>query len=430
MSHPPAPPGPASPSWDYRRATRDARAPIIGGVASGLARHLGLPVMWVRVAFVVLAAAGGFGIAMYGALWVFLPSDSAFDEAAPGIESATRGGRRPGQGRRLTDVGPAIAVAALAFGVILGFEAVFGQGALFWPIVVGVAGVALLWRQADEAQRERWLDSTGRIDPFRAVFGSGGWQSYGRIGAGLLLIIAALVLFAVFNGGSVRFATDVVVAGLLGIAGLALVVVPWVVRLVADLSAERAERVRTQERADLAAHLHDSVLQTLALIQRSSHDAATVARLARAQERDLRSWLFEAERLDETTMAGELRRLAAEVEDLHAVPVDLVTVGDVDLTEQLRPVTLAAREAMANAARHSGAGRVDVYLEVTPEDVDVFVRDRGAGFDPAGVAPDRQGLRGSIVDRMDRHGGRADVRSAPGEGTEVRLHMPRGGDEQ
>jgi signal transduction histidine kinase len=327
-------------------------------------------------------------------------------------------------------VGPVIAVAALAFGAVLGFEAVFGQGALFWPVVIGVAGVALLWRQADEAQRERWLDSTGRIDPFRAVFGHGGWQSYARIGFGLLLIIGALVVFAVTNGGSFRFAADVAIAGLLGVAGLALVVVPWVMRLVADLGAERAERVRTQERADMAAHLHDSVLQTLALIQRNAHDSATVARLARAQERDLRGWLFEAERLDETTVAGELRRVAAEVEDAHGVPVDLVTVGDADLVEELRPVTLAAREAVANAARHSGAPRVDVYAEVTPHGVDVFVRDRGTGFDLAGVASDRQGLRGSIVDRMERHGGRAEIASAPGQGTEVRLHMPRGAEDE
>jgi signal transduction histidine kinase/phage shock protein PspC (stress-responsive transcriptional regulator) len=428
MSHPSASRG-AVPAWDYRRATRDARSPIIGGVASGLAAHLGLPVLWVRVGFVVLAAAGGLGIALYGALWVFLPADSGFDTDAPGLASATRAGRRPGPRRRLTDVGPAIALAALAFGVVLGFETVFGQGALFWPVVVGVAGVALLWRQADEAQRERWLDTTGRIDPFRAVFGSGGWPAYGRIGAGLLLIIVALVLFAVFHGSSVQFASDVLLAGLLGIAGLALVVVPWVVRLVADLAAERAERVRTQERADMAAHLHDSVLQTLALIQRSSHDPATVSRLARAQERDLRSWLFEAERLDETTVAGEVRRLAAEVEDRLGVPVDLVTVGDADLSEQLRPVTLAAGEAMHNAARHSGADRVDVFLEVTPQEVDLFVRDRGRGFDPAAIPLDRQGVRGSIVDRMERHGGRADVRSTPGQGTEVRLHVPRGGDE-
>ena len=418
------------PAWDYRRATRDARAPIIGGVAAGVARHLGVPVLWSRAAFIVLAAAGGLGIALYGALWVFLPAESAFESDAPGIESATRGGRRPGAVRRLTDVGPMIAVGALAFGAILGFEALLGAGALFWPVVIGVAGIALLWRQADEAQRERWLDSTGRIDPFRAVFGEGGWQSFARIGAGLLLIIVALVFFAVFNGGSVGLAADVVVAGLLGIAGLALVVVPWVVRLVADLSAERAERVRTQERADMAAHLHDSVLQTLALIQRNSHDASTVARLARAQERDLRSWLFEAERLDEATVAGELRRVAADVEDAYGVPVDVVTVGDAELTEALRPVTLAALEAVANAARHSGAGRVDVYAEVTDPAADVFVRDRGCGFDPDAVAADRQGLRGSILDRMDRHGGRAEVRSAPGEGTEVRLHMPRGEEEQ
>ena len=153
--------------------------------------------------------------------------------------------------------------------MVLGVEGIFGQGALFWPVVLGVAGIGLLWRQADEAQRERWMDSSGRIDPFRAIFGNGGWAAYARIAAGLGLIVAALIVFAV-AAGKATFAVPVLVAGLLGSLGLAIVVGPWALRLVNDLGAERAERVRTQERADMAAHLHDSVLQTLALIQKNA----------------------------------------------------------------------------------------------------------------------------------------------------------------
>ena len=175
----------------------------------------------------------------------------------------------------------------------------------------------------------------------------------------------------------------------------------------------------------MAAHLHDSVLQTLALLQKSSHDSTTVARLARSQERDLRQWLFEAESSDATTLAGALKEMAADVETQHPVVVDVVTVGDCELDESLRPLVHAAREAVVNVAKHAGTQRADVYAETSPGAVDVFVRDRGAGFDLAAVAADRQGVRNSIVDRMSRHGGRADVRSAPGEGTEVRLHMPR-----
>ncbi len=419
-------PDPRSAAVPYggRRATRDTQEPILGGVAAGLARHLGFPVLWVRAGFVLAAFLGGFGVAFYAGLWWLLPSDAHFETGAPGIESATRGGRRPGRIRRLGDVGPAMALAALGLGAILLLEAVLGRGAIFWPMVIAIVGVALLWRQADEAQRERWLDSTGRIDPVRVVFGAGGWASYARVGAGVLLIVLALAVYSA-HGGSLGMARDVTIAALLSIVGLAIVIGPWIYRLASDLSDERAERVRTQERADVAAHLHDSVLQTLALIQKNAEDATAVARLARAQERDLRSWLYAGESTDERTVASALRGAAARVEDEYAVSVDVVTVGDCDFEEELRPVVNATGEAVTNAAKHAGTGKVDVYAEVTDGAVDVFVRDRGRGFDPASVPADRYGVRHSIVDRMQRHGGTAEVRSVLGEGTEVRLHLSR-----
>jgi signal transduction histidine kinase len=182
--------------------------------------------------------------------------------------------------------------------------------------------------------------------------------------------------------------------------------------------------VRSQERADVAAHLHDSVLQTLALIQKHSEDPRAVARLARAQERDLRTWLYGEDATTESSVTAALRAAAAEVEDAHGMPVEVVTVGDVALGEQTRPLVLAAREAMVNAAKHSGAAKVDVYVEAAPDRAEVFVRDRGRGFEPGAVPDHRLGLRRSIVDRMERHGGQASVRSAPGDGTEVRLSVP------
>ena len=424
MTTTPSAPPSAGPARDVRRATRESQEPVIGGVAAGLARHLGLPVLWMRVGFVVGAALGGVGIAMYAALWLVLPTDSHFEEGAPGLESATRGGRRPGRIRRLGDVGPAIALAALGLGAVFLLEAVLGRGLVFWPLFLGLVGIALLWRQADEAQRERWLDSTGRIDPVRAVLGRGGWAAYARLAAGIGLIVTAFVVFAL-RGGSLEMARDVTIAALLTVVGLAIVVGPWIYRLASDLTAERAERVRTQERADLAAHLHDSVLQTLALIQKNAQDGTTVARLARSQERDLRSWLYVGEATDESTVAGALRGLAAAAEDTHGVSVDVVNVGDCPLVEGLRAVVNATREAVTNAAKHAGTGQIDVYAEVSPAAVDVFVRDRGRGFDLDQVAEDRHGLRHSIIDRMERHGGTATVQSTPGEGTEVRLHLPR-----
>jgi signal transduction histidine kinase len=217
-----------------------------------------------------------------------------------------------------------------------------------------------------------------------------------------------------------------VVAFLLGVAGIGVIVGPWALRLYADLSAERAERVRTQERADMAAHLHDSVLQTLALIQKNAGDAGAVARLARSQERDLRSWLY-ADAVDaDASIAAALRSAAAEVEDAHGIAVDVVVVGDASLSAELMPIVAACREAVTNAAKHAGVPRIDVYAEVTPDAVEVFVRDRGVGFDLDDVLAtpaDRHGVRDSIQGRMERHGGTAMIRTKPGEGTEVRLRQ-------
>lgn len=413
---------PAAPRG-VRKATRDTEAPVIGGVASGLARHLGLPVLWVRAAFLLAGLMNGLGVVLYGGLWLVLPADTRFETSTPGGESATRGGRRPGRIRRLADAGPAIALAALGLGVVLVVQAVFGIGAWLWPLLLAVAGIGLLWRQADEAQRERWLDSTERVNPLQLVVG-GGWAGWLRIGIGSFLLLLAVTLVVVDNGAMMSDGWGSVVAAGFVIAGIAVVFGPWLQRLAADLSAEREERIRTQERADMAAHLHDSVLQTLALIQKNAGDATSVARLARSQERDLRSWLYAGDSISAETLAGALRLAAAQVEDTHGVSVDVVAVGDAPFGDRLHCIVAAAREAMVNAGKHAAVERVDVYAEIGPTLAEVFVRDRGAGFHPATVPDDRHGVSGSIIDRMTRHGGSAVVRSAPGEGTEVRLSLP------
>ncbi len=418
-----------TPAYVPRRAYRSTDDRLLGGVAAGLARHLAVPVLHVRIGFLLAAALGGLGVVAYGGLWLVLPSDPHLEESSPGLEAAGRQGKRPRHRGRLQDMGPLVALAAVALGGLFLVQGLVGGGSfLFWPVLLAVVGVAVLWRQADEAQRERWLDSSGRVDLARAVVGRGGAASYARLAAGAGLLVTALVMFAV-QTGPVGVAWDVIVAGVLGVAGLALVAGPWLFRLVGDLSEERAARVRSQERADVAAHLHDSVLQTLALIQKHSGDGRMVATLARAQERDLRSWLYGDDVRPVTTLASALRAAAAEVEDAHGVPVEVVTVGDVAVGEQTRPLVLAAREAMVNAAKHSGADKVDVFAEAGAAVVEVFVRDRGRGFDESAVPEDRLGVRHSIVDRMERHGGEALVSSALGQGTEVRLWMRTGEEE-
>jgi signal transduction histidine kinase/phage shock protein PspC (stress-responsive transcriptional regulator) len=411
--------------YQPRRATRSSDRRLLGGVAAGLAEHLGLPVLWVRVAFVLATVLSGLGVVLYGALWLIMPSAAHLERSAPGLEAASRSGLRPHRGRRRGEVGPLVALGAVAVGVVVLAQSLLGGSGLFWPVLLFVAGLAVLWRQADEAQRERWLDSTGRIDLVRAVVGRGTVASYTRLAAGLALLAFALVLFAVLTGRS-GVAGEVLIAGAVGVVGLALTIGPWLFRLVGDLAEERAVRVRTQERADVAAHLHDSVLQTLALIQKHADDGKTVAQLARAQERDLRSWLYDDVSAADSSLVSSLRSAAAEVEDAHGVPVEVVTVGDAVLSRELQPLVLAAREAMVNAAKHSGAGKVDVYAEAGDGQVEVFVRDRGAGFDLSVVPADRLGVRNSIVERMRRHGGTARVRTAPGEGTEVALTMETG----
>ncbi len=414
-----------SPTLDApRRAYRSSDDRWLGGVASGLAHHLGLPVLWVRMGLLVLVAFGGFGAVLYAGLWLFLPARRHTDPLSPGLDAATRQGKRGGRReRRFADYGPLVAVGTIAVGVLLLITLVTGQTLAYGPLILAGAGVAVLWWQADEAQRERWNDPSKRIGPFKAVVGGGGFRAYLRIGAGLLLLVLAITLFSL-RSGSLTVALNVGLAAAFGIVGLGFMVGPWLLRLSSDLSEEREARVRSEERADVAAHLHDSVLQTLALIQRAAGDPSTVSRLARAQERDLRSWLFDSNREGPATLAAALRAVAAEVEDAHGVPVEVVCVGDAPVADEDRPLVLATREAMTNAAKHSGAGTVDVYAEATPSGVEIFVRDRGTGFDPGLVAEDRQGVRSSIIGRMERHGGSASVRSVPGEGTEVRLSLP------
>jgi signal transduction histidine kinase/phage shock protein PspC (stress-responsive transcriptional regulator) len=413
---------------EFRKAYRETTSPMIGGVAAGVARHLALDPLLVRVGFVGLAAMGGLGIALYAGLWLFLPAAPHLEsDLPPGLAAASRRGMRPGGRSRWVDLGPVVALGAVAVGVVFVLQALFGGGAWLWPLVVAGAGLILLWRQADASQRDQWLDAGGRLSIRRVVFGRGGFAAYLRVFGGITLLGLALILFAVLSGRGGPLGQGVMV-GLLALVGLGLVISPWVRSLIEDLAAERGERVRTEERADMAAHLHDSVLQTLALIQKNAGDSAAVARLARSQERDLRSWLYAGERADETTVASALRRMAAEVEDAHGVTVDVVTVGDRELTEDLRPIVSAAREAVTNAAKHAGVPQVDVYAEIADQQTEVFVRDRGTGFDTSVAASaerpgHRFGIRHSIIDRMARHGGSADIRSTPGEGTEVRLSL-------
>ena len=388
---------------------------FVAGVAGGVADHLGIEVLWVRAAFVALTFVSGAGALAYGLLWMFVKQER--------VEVARSSGRPERQ--------QAFGLAALGIGVGLAVSTT-GNPVVGWivgPLGVAGIGAAVVWREADETRRRRWTE--GARSGITEISG-GGRSAVARVAAGAVFVAVGIGVFLLGNLqlGQVQFALLAVLATLVGVA---VITVPWWLKLARDLGEERRERIVEAERANIAAHLHDSVLQTLALIQRQSDQPREVLRLARGQERELRHWLYgptgygRAGAGDpglDTGLAAAVTTVAAEVEDTYAITVRPVVVGDHPLDDGLRALVLAAREAMVNAAKHAEVSEVSVYVEVEVGEVHVFVRDRGIGFDPDAVAGDRHGLADSVYGRMARHGGTVRLRSTAGEGTEVQLRMP------
>ncbi|MFD8808196.1 ATP-binding protein [Streptomyces sp. NPDC059597] len=410
-----------------RKLYRSGDGRWLGGVARGLAGHLGLPVVWVRLAFVGLFMANGLGALLYAAFWFFVPLGvggvgAHKPSSLVGTETSPDGRRRlvarkPDKGQMV-----ALLLMVIVSMVFVGSVNVTNTAkAYLLPIVLVAAGVALVWRQADNARRARWVEVGSRRRTLTLL----------RAGVGVLLVTAGVSAIFVMQGSAAHLGA-VFQAALAVLVGITLLAGPYLVRVTQDLSEERLMRIRAQERAEVAAHVHDSVLHTLTLIQRNADNAGEVRRLARAQERDLRTWLYRPEgtgkdEADEPdTVAEAVRRSAAEVEDKHGVPIEVVVVGDCPLDERTAAQMQAAREAMVNAAKYGGdGGPVQVYAEVEGRTVFVSVRDRGPGFDLDSIPADRMGVRESIIGRMERNGGTARLRSVPDGGTEVELEMER-----
>ena len=355
---------------------RPERGRALAGVAAGIAGALSVDSTLIRLMFALLTFAGGAGIPLYFAGWLLIPAE---------------GGPRPTP-RKL-----AFGVGALVVGASLALSGLGLADSLVWPVALVAAGIFLL----------RGRTAFGIVLP--PVLG-------------LVAVVAGFIVFVQQNsrgdGIGPLLSPGTVVVGLL------IVVLPWLWRLAGERDAERAARIRTAEREELAARVHDSVLQTLALIQREE-DPRRVAALARRQERDLRGWLYpDAGRLDGESLAGTIEAFAAEIEEVHGIRVEFVHSGDCPIDDRVRALTLAAREAMANAARHAGVSEISVFVDVDPAEIAVFVRDRGRGFDAAAVPPGRQGVAESIRGRMARAGGQATITTSPGEGTEVELRLP------
>ncbi|MEU9063278.1 PspC domain-containing protein [Streptomyces sp. NPDC048430] len=408
-----------------RKLYRSADGRMLGGVARGLAGHLGLPVAWVRFVFLGLFFADGLGALLYAVFWIVVPLGVGGGGGMGGVERSLFETAPDGRRRlRKPDKGQVFALVALLVGAMV-FVGNVDMGSkadrYVWPALLIGAGSVLVWRQADNARRARWMEVGRRRRVLQLARGL----------AGVALVGLGLAAFMVVRGSAAQLGTALT-AAIAVLTGIALLAGPYLVRMTQDLSEERLMRIRAQERAEVAAHVHDSVLHTLTLIQRNADDGGEVRRLARAQERELRNWLYNPEGTgkeeaeEPASLAEAVKRAAAEVEDKHGVPLEVVVVGDCPLDEKLAAQMQAAREAMVNAAKYGGeGGAVQVYAEVEGRTVFVSVRDRGPGFDLDAVPGDRMGVRESIVGRMQRNGGTARLRSAPGGGTEVELEMER-----
>jgi signal transduction histidine kinase len=395
------------------RRAEDGR--LLLGVCAGIARYFGWDPLAVRVVFVIAAAAGGVGFVVYALVALLVPA------GATGAGVATRlADRRAG-----LEVAAGAALLLVAALLVLRATGIWFSDAIVWPLVLVGAGAGLLWRGTEStAEGEAPPATAAEAEPREPRDAAERAAVLSRTGLGVALVIAAGLVFLQAIG-ALSTARNVVLGVLVAAVVLGVIFAPVVARLARSLSAERAERIRSEERAEMAAHLHDSVLQTLALVQKRADEPREVAALARRQERELRAWLAGRDPGAATrTLRAALEAAASETEDRHGAEVEVVVVGDAELDDALAGVVAAAREAMVNAARFAPGSPVDVYAEATPERVEVFVRDRGPGFDPAAVPEDRRGVRESIVGRMARHGGRATVRSDAG-GTEVELVLER-----
>ncbi|HEX5541244.1 MAG TPA: PspC domain-containing protein [Micromonospora sp.] len=385
---------------------------MVAGVAAGLAQHLRVSVVLVRFAFVVLLGFNGFGLLLYAAFWAVLPAQPDSAESPP---------------RR--DIYQLLPFIALGFGAIMIQMLVFGftgvTGTAGWLVAIVAVGAGVIWHQSAPERRQQWGES--RMPWFAAVVAENDRRMFVLrfAGGGLLVSVGIIGVAAVLTPqGDLDAVLNGIIFALVALAGVLVVAAPVIWRTFNQLRAEREGRIRERERAELAAMVHDQVLHTLALIQRNASDVKAVQRLARGQERSLRSWLYKPTASPNERFAAALEEAAAEVEDTFGITVETVIVGDLHTDERVGALVAAAREALVNAGRHANVETVSLYAEVEPEQVSAFVRDRGAGFDPTTVEDHRHGVRGSIIGRMQRHGGRAEIISAPGEGTEVRLILP------
>ena len=394
-----APPEASKPVWQIPRISPANR--WVGGVAAAIAREIGVQPAVIRVSFVVLAVASGAGIVAYLGFWIWLvarrPDPSSTYVPVP--KGQTSEHRHLGVG--LVVVGLIIMIRALT-GVIF-------VDSIVLPLGIVAVGVLVAWTTRDPEATH---------------------STIARIILGSLIGIGGVIIFVVLSASTIT-ALMVFLATAATLTAVGLLAGPILFKLTRDLDQERLDRARSDERARMAAHLHDSVLQTLALIQKHADDSTRIAQLSRRQERELRQWLYRSSGSENlpphsTRLTPALEQMADRIDETHGVPVKVIVVGD---TRNLDPAAVtqlvsAAGEAAVNAAKHANTMQIDVYAEVHPDRLEAFVRDTGQGFDPDEVPADRRGIADSIIGRLNRSGGSASIHSVVGEGTEVELSIP------
>ncbi len=384
-------------NWPFEKSISDR---VVTGVAGGIAKELGVPSIYVRASFVCLSLAAGVGVVIYLLLALLAPTAPTDDSPVQPIATKRMVG---------------LAFMFLASMILLQ-EIGLWLGAFIWPATLVIFGLSIA------------IDTSGvnYEQSLAGIAGAGGTKrSWWLVVGGIVMMVTGIAV-SLSSLDSLRGVGVLAVAVVAALGGFFIVAGPWLWSLIEELRTERRQRIRSEEKAEMAAHLHDSVLQTLALIQRTD-DPKKMVTLARSQERELRSWLFDEAAGDAETLVGALSAAANRVEEAHDVPVSVVVVGESALSaDRQHALVSAATEAMMNAAEHSGASSVSVFAEATEAGVDVFVTDQGAGFDPDTVDDDRKGIAESIEGRMKRHGGKAMIDSEPGTGTEVHLTMSGG----
>lgn len=384
------------PVWQMPRIDRSDR--WIGGVSSAIARELGVQPLVIRTAFVALALVAGWGLLLYGICWAGLGYFGASPQS-PYLPTA----------KGATAVHRHVAIAMIVIGLMLLFGLAAPDIIRQFTVPVGfiLAGGLIAWTRVDQTR---------------------GITVIVRLIAGITVAAGGVIALTTTRDLSVVNIFTAVIVGVAVVAGITIVAAPSVIQMGRALDDERLDRIRTDERARISAHLHDSVLQTLTLIQRNADDPIQTAALARQQERELRSWLYgpKADAPGSIHVGHEIERAASEIERMHGVKIEVVSIGETGaaIDGELSMLIAAAGEAMTNAAVHSGAKTIDVFIERLPDSIEVFVRDTGSGFDQSAVGDDRRGLAESIIARMERAGGHASVHSEIGSGTEIELCLP------